>query len=128
VIADKTAAERKLFGTNGVRGRVNRELTPELILKLAMATGTYFEGADLAVGCDGRISGPLLTDLVTSGLVSAGCQVWNLGLVTTPALQFLTKDWGLRGSIMITASHNPPEYNGIKVMGNSGVELRHEDE
>lgn len=128
MIADKTADERKLFGTNGVRGRVNRELTPEIILKLAMATGTYFEGAELAVGCDGRVSGALLTDLVTSGLVSTGCQVWNLGLITTPALQFLTKDWDLRGSVMITASHNPPEYNGIKIMGKSGVELPHEYE
>ena len=128
MIADKTANERQLFGTNGVRGRVNRELTPEFVLKLAMATGTYFKGTDLAVGCDGRLSGPLLTDIVTSGLASVGCQVWNLGLITTPALQFLTKDWGLKGGIMITASHNPPEYNGIKVMGNSGVELPHEYE
>jgi phosphomannomutase/phosphoglucomutase len=128
VSADKTAGERKLFGTNGVRGRVNKELVPELVLGLAMATGTYFKGADLAVGCDGRVSGPLLTDIVSSGLASVGCQVWSLGLITTPALQFLTKDWGLKGSVMVTASHNPPEYNGIKIMGNSGVELPHEEE
>jgi phosphomannomutase/phosphoglucomutase len=128
VSADKTAGERKLFGTNGVRGRVNKELVPELVLGLAMATGTYFKGTDLAVGCDGRVSGPLLTDIVSSGLASVGCQVWSLGLITTPALQFLTKDWGLKGSVMVTASHNPPEYNGIKIMGNSGVELPHEEE
>lgn len=123
-----TVNERKLFGTNGVRGRVNKELTPELVLRLAMATGTYFKGADLVVGCDGRVSGPLLTDIVNSGLASVGCQVWNLGMITTPALQFLTKDWKLKGGVMVTASHNPPEYNGIKVMGNSGVELPHEEE
>jgi phosphomannomutase/phosphoglucomutase len=120
--------ERKLFGTNGVRGRFNKEMTTELVLKLSLATGTYFKGEDLAVGRDGRISGPILLDIVCAGLASTGCQVWNLGMITTPALQFLTKDWGLKGSIMVTASHNPPEYNGIKVMGHSGVELPHEEE
>jgi phosphomannomutase/phosphoglucomutase len=120
--------ERRLFGTNGVRGIVNKELTSELVLKLSMATGTYFKGADLAVGCDGRLSSPLFQDIVCSGLASVGCQVWNLGMITTPALQFLTKDWGLKGSVMVTASHNPPKYNGIKVMGNQGVELPHEEE
>jgi phosphomannomutase/phosphoglucomutase len=119
---------RKLFGTNGVRGVVNKELTSELVLKLAQATGTYFKGADLTVGCDGRVSSPLFLEIVCSGLASVGCQVWNLGMITTPGLQFLTKDWGLKGGIMITASHNPPEYNGMKVMGNSGVELPHEEE
>ena len=89
--------ERRLFGTNGVRGIVNEELTAELVLKLSMATGTYFKGADLAVGCDGRLSSPLFQDVVCSGLASAGCQVWRLGQITTPALQFLTKDWGLKG-------------------------------
>lgn len=120
--------ERKLFGTNGVRGVVNKELTADFALKLSMATGTYFEGADLTVGCDGRVSSPLFLDIVCSGLASVGCQVWNLGMVTTPGLQFLTKDWGLKGGVMITASHNPPEYNGLKVMGNMGVELPHEEE
>ncbi len=120
--------ERKLFGTNGVRGVVNKELTADFALKLSMATGTYFKGADLTVGCDGRVSSPLFLDIVCSGLASVGCQVWNLGIVTTPALQFLTKDWGLKGGVMITASHNPPEYNGLKVMGNMGVELPHEEE
>jgi phosphomannomutase/phosphoglucomutase len=120
--------ERRLFGTNGVRGVVNKELTAELALKLSMATGTYFEGADLTVGCDGRVSSPLFLDVVCSGLASVGCQVWKLGAITTPALQFLTKDWDLKGGIMITASHNPPEYNGLKVMGNKGVEVPHEEE
>jgi phosphomannomutase/phosphoglucomutase len=120
--------ERKLFGTNGVRGVVNNELTPEVVLKLGMATGTFFKGADLTVGCDGRISSPLFLEIISSGLASVGCQVWNLGMITTPALQFLTKDWALKGGVMITASHNPPEYNGLKVMGNKGVELPHEKE
>ena len=120
--------ERKLFGTNGVRGVVNKELTTDLALKLSMATGTYFDGADLAVGRDGRVSGPVFQDIICAGLASVGCQVWNLDLITTPALQYLTKDWGLKGSIMVTASHNPPEYNGLKVMGNCGVELPHEEE
>jgi len=120
--------DRKLFGTNGVRGIVNERLTPELMLKLAMASGTYFRGADVTAGCDGRVSGPIFLELVCAGLASVGCQVWNLGLITTPALQFLTKTWKMKGGAMITASHNPPEYNGLKVMGNHGVELPHEEE
>ena len=119
---------RKLFGTNGVRGVVNKEMTGELALKLAQATGTYFNAADVTVGCDGRVSSPIFLNIVSAGLASVGCQVWNLGMITTPCLQFLTKDWGLKGGIMITASHNPPEYNGLKVMGNRGVELPHEEE
>ena len=119
---------RQLFGTNGVRGVVNKGMTGELMLKLAQATGTYFEGADVTVGCDGRVSSPIFLDIVSSGLASVGCQVWNLGMITTPGLQFLTKDWGLKGGVMITASHNPPDYNGLKVMGNRGVELPHEEE
>jgi phosphomannomutase/phosphoglucomutase len=119
---------RKLFGTNGVRGVVNKEMTGELVLKLAQAAGTYFKGADVTVGCDGRVSSPLFLNIVSSGLASVGCQVWNLGMITTPGLQFLTKDWRLKGGIMITASHNPPEYNGLKVMGDHGVELPHEEE
>jgi phosphomannomutase/phosphoglucomutase len=119
---------RKLFGTNGVRGVVNKEMTSELALRLAQASGTYFEAADVTVGCDGRVSSPLFLDIVCSGLASVGCQVWNLGMITTPALQFLTKDWKMKGGIMITASHNPPEYNGLKVMGDHGVELPHEEE
>jgi phosphomannomutase/phosphoglucomutase len=119
---------RKLFGTNGVRGVVNKEMTGELVLKLAQAAGTYFKGADVTVGCDGRVSSPLFLNIVSSGLASVGCQVWNLGMITTPGLQFLTKDWKLKGGIMITASHNPPEYNGLKVMGDHGVELPHEEE
>jgi phosphomannomutase/phosphoglucomutase len=120
--------ERRLFGTNGVRGIVNEELTAELVLKLSMATGTYFKAADMAVGCDGRLSSPLFQDIVCSGLACVGCQVWDLGMITTPGLQFLTKSWGLKGSVMVTASHNPPKYNGMKVMGNHGVELPHEEE
>lgn len=111
-----------------MRGVVNKELTPEIVLKLGMATGTFFKGADLTVGCDGRVSSPLFLEIISSGLASVGCQVWNLGMITTPALQFLTKDWALKGGVMITASHNPPEYNGLKVMGNKGVELPHEKE
>jgi len=120
--------ERKLFGTNGVRGVVNKELTAELVLKLSMATGTYFKGSDLTVGGDGRVSSPVFIDIVGSGLASVGCQVWDLGMITTPALQFLTKNWNLKGGVMITASHNPPQYNGLKVMGRQGVELPHEEE
>jgi len=65
--------DTKLFGTNGVRGVVNKELTAELVLKLSMATGTYFKGADVCVGCDGRVSSPLLLEIACAGLANVGC-------------------------------------------------------
>ncbi len=116
----------RLFGTNGIRGLANVELTPEFALKIAQAIGTFFEASRVAVGCDGRTSSPMLKSAVVSGLTSAGCKVYDAGMVPTPALQYAVKAYGMDGGVMITASHNPPEYNGIKVMASDGVELPRE--
>ena len=116
----------RLFGTNGIRGLANVELTPEFALKIAQAIGTFFEAGRVAVGCDGRTSSPMLKSAVVSGLTSAGCKVYDAGMVPTPALQYAVKAYGMDGGVMITASHNPPEYNGIKVMASDGVELPRE--
>ncbi|MEM3004200.1 MAG: phosphoglucosamine mutase, partial [Candidatus Bathyarchaeia archaeon] len=70
----------------------------------------------------------MLSDLVSSGLMSSGCTVYQMGLAPTPAVQYLTKTSGLNGAVMVTASHNPPEYNGVKVMDFSGVEIPPESE
>jgi phosphomannomutase/phosphoglucomutase len=119
---------RRLFGTNGVRGIVNRELTLQSVLLLSEAIGTFFGRSKILLGWDGRTSSPMLSDLVTSGLMSAGCTVYQMGLAPTPAVQYLTKTGGLNGAVMVTASHNPPEYNGVKVMDFSGVEIPPESE
>jgi len=113
----------RLFGTNGIRGIVNRELTPSFVLELSEAVGVYFNGGKVALGCDGRTSSPMFMDAAASGLLAVGCDVNDLGLAPTPAVQYNVKASNLDGGVIITASHNPREYNGLKVLDRSGVEL-----
>lgn len=113
----------RLFGTDGVRGVLNADLTPEVVLRLALAIGTYFgPGSRLVVGSDMRSGNTLLTNVVIGGLLSTGVRVVDAGLVPTPALQYYVRSRGFDGGVMVTASHNPPEYNGIKVVMSDGVE------
>ncbi len=118
----------KLFGTNGIRGTVNKELTPEKAIKIASATGTFFGKKNLLLGYDARTSGPMLAKAVTAGLTATGCNVYLAGMAPTPALQYAVKNHCMDGAVIITASHNPPEYNGIKVIWNDGIEISHEQE
>jgi phosphomannomutase / phosphoglucomutase len=118
----------KLFGTNGVRFRPGIDFDLRFVLVLAECIGTYFSEGDVLVGRDGRLSGESLSLLATSGLMSSGRNVGETGMIPTPALQFATRALGYRGGLMVTASHNPPEYNGIKVMGPDGVEIPRLDE
>ncbi len=119
---------RKLFGTNGVRGLVNVELTPEMAVKVGLAIGTFFGRKKLLLGYDARTSGPMLARAVISGLTATGCNVYFAGMAPTPSLQFAVKNHKLDGGVIITASHNPPEYNGIKVIWSDGIETSHEQE
>jgi len=121
-------SERKLFGTNGIRGLVNVELTPEMAIKVGCAIGTFFGRANLLVGQDARTSGSMLAKAVISGLISTGCDVFFAGMAPTPALQFAVKNHKMGGGVIITASHNPPEYNGIKVIWSDGIEISRERE
>ena len=121
----------RLFGTNGVRGIYGQELTNDLVIDFCYALGTYFgEGGKgpIIVGYDGRNSSPVLSRLVGSTLNSAGFDTANAGLVPTPCLQYASKRLGYSAGIMITASHNPPRYNGIKPIAPDGVEIPREDE
>ncbi len=117
----------RLFGTNGVRGVVNRELTPETVLRLSASAG-HLLGREIAVGRDGRTSSEMLARAAISGLLSVGCRVHDMGLLPTPTLQYAVKHLNLNGGIMITASHNPPEFNGVKVILGDGVEAPREIE
>jgi phosphomannomutase/phosphoglucomutase len=120
---------RKLFGTNGVRGLVNIELTPEMAIKVGSAIGTFFgKNKNVLLGHDARTSGSMFANAVISGLVSTGVNVYFAGMASTPALQFATKNHKMDGGVIITASHNPPEYNGIKVIWSDGIETSHEQE
>ena len=104
----------RLFGTNGVRGIFGKQLTFDLPIDLCYSLATYFENSPILIGHDGRKSSQILSRLVCSVLNSAGLDVSNAGLVPTPCLQYATRKLGYNGGIMITASHNPPEYNGLK--------------
>ncbi len=116
------AAMAKLFGTNGIRGIPGKDLTDELVIKVGTAVGRRL-GRDIVVGCDGRLSSPRLSRLITSAINSAGSDVHYVGLAPTPAIQLYAGSGKHTGGVVITASHNPPEFNGIKVMGPNGVEI-----
>jgi phosphomannomutase / phosphoglucomutase len=118
----------RLFGTNGIRGIFGKDLTVDSIVDACYSLGTYFEKGPIVIGYDGRNSSPILSKLVRSTINSAGLEVGNAGLVPTPCLQYAAKRVGYNGGIMITASHNPPEYNGLKAISNDGVEISREDE
>lgn len=120
--------KKMLFGTNGIRGVINVDLTPEFVTKIGMALGAYFSGKEILVGCDCRLGNYMIKSAVVSGLISSGCSVSDAELIPTPALQYAVKYYGFDGGVIITASHNPPEYNGIKVVGENGIELPREEE
>ena len=119
---------RRLFGTNGIRGVVNKELTSQMVIKIGSAIGTFFQHGNLIVGYDARTSGPMFARAVIAGLNATGCNVLLTGMSPTPALQFAVKNHKKDGAVIITASHNPPQYNGIKVVWNDGIELSREQE
>ncbi len=118
---------QKLFGTNGVRGISNESMTPEMALRLGKAIGTYFQG-NIVIATDTRTSNEMLKDSVISALISTGCNVFDAGIAPSPALQYYVKESDADGGVIITASHNPPEFNGIKVVDGDGAELAREKE
>ncbi len=105
----------RLFGSSGVRGLVNVVLTPTLACQVGMATATYTKAKKAFVACDTRVSGQMVEDALVSGLTAAGTDVTLLGIVPTPAVAYLAKNQHADVGFMITASHNPPQYNGIKI-------------
>jgi len=121
-------SSKHLFGTNGIRGLANKELTPEMAINVGNAIGTFFKRGELIVGYDARTSGPMLTKAVIAGLNSTGCNVLLAGMAPTPTLQYAVKHHKPDGGVIVTASHNPPEYNGIKVIWNDGIEISHKHE
>lgn len=120
------------FGTDGVRGIANKTLTPEIAYKLGRIGGYLFKKDDLRakvlIGRDTRISGPMFEGALIAGLLSSGAEVMRLGVITTPGVAYLTKAMGAHLGIMISASHNPFEDNGIKLFGPNGMKLSDEEE
>ncbi|MBP1911244.1 phosphoglucosamine mutase [Thermococcus stetteri] len=111
----------KYFGTSGIREVFNEKLTAELALKVGKAVGTYLNGGTIVIGKDTRTSGDVIKSAVISGLLSTGVDVIDIGLAPTPLTGFAIKLYGADAGITITASHNPPEYNGIKVWQANGM-------
>jgi phosphoglucosamine mutase len=111
----------KLFGSSRVRGLVNVDLTPVLAYKVGLAVATFSEAKKVIVARDTRVSGLMLENAMVSGLLAGGADVNCLGIMPTPALAFLTKKYDADVGVMITASHNPPEYNGIKIFDRNGM-------
>src|SRR5947199_120089 len=113
----------RLFGTNGIRGVAGKEIDSALAFRVGSALGTLFPKYKILIGRDGRISSPMLLEGVAAGLLAHVNNVEDLGLITTPALEFLVKNTSSSAGVMITASHNPPEYNGFKVVDSDGIEI-----
>jgi len=124
----------KYFGTDGIRGTVNQgNITGEKFFKFGLATATYFKNQKKTkqiaiIAKDTRLSGYTLEPALVSGLASGGMHIFTLGPLPTNGLAMLTKSMKANMGIMITASHNPPEYNGIKPVASDGVEISREDE
>ena len=118
----------KLFGTNGIRGVFGETFTLDFVSEITLSLATYFRKGPILVGYDGRESSVIISKIVCSSLNSAGLDCAIAGLIPTPCLQYSTKNLGYRGGIMITASHNPSQYNGIKPTAKDGVEISRDDE
>lgn len=124
----------KLFGTDGVRGLVNKDLDCSLALKLGVSTAhilkekLHKDSLTFLVGADTRVSGDMLKNSLIGGFLSEGCNIIDTGVIPTPAISYLITKYKVDGGFVISASHNPVEYNGIKVFNNSGLKLDDEIE
>ncbi|WP_163327744.1 phosphoglucosamine mutase [Desulfurobacterium thermolithotrophum] len=121
------APKRKLFGTDGIRGIANRyPLTPEMVQKIGVSYGVYLnskypgEKHTVVVGKDTRLSSDMIKSALISGLTATGVDVIDVDVVPTPALSFFIKEGNLSGGVMVSASHNPYEYNGLKFFNKEG--------
>jgi phosphoglucosamine mutase len=110
---------RRYFGTDGVRGIVGEELTPELVERLGRAAALWSGGGRVFIGRDTRASGPMLEEAFAEGVASVGGNAVLGGVLPTPAVALLALDLGT----VVSASHNPPEYNGIKFFDGDGQKL-----
>lgn len=118
----------KYFGTDGIRGKYGDNLDAALAYKVGLAIVAYFGKGEVVVGRDTRVSGPEIEAALIKGLKMGGADVLKVGILPTPAIARTAIKYGALCGIVISASHNPPEYNGIKIFDGSGVKLSEEQE
>ena len=115
---------QSIFGTDGIRGRFNKEINYSLGYKVGYALGLILKNHNpILIGRDTRVSGEILLEAISSGINSAGKEYINIGICPTPAIPFLIRKEKFSSGIMISASHNPPEYNGIKIFDSNGNKI-----
>lgn len=121
---------RRLFGTDGVRGIANEDVSCERCMQIGRALGTVlFSGGSkptVLIARDTRVSSPMLSEAMVCGLLSVGANVVDLGILPTPAVAYLVREYGAKAGVMISASHNPYQYNGIKIFGEGGFKFSDE--
>lgn len=116
------------FGTDGIRGRACEELTYDLAYKCGNSLATIKENSKIIIGRDTRTSGSYLSTAFSLGAMSGGANVIDIGICTTPGIAYITKRMGADFGVVVSASHNPAEYNGIKIFDNNGYKLGDERE
>ena len=116
-----------MTGVSGVRGIVGRSLTPELLTRLGAAFGTYMKAGHIVIGRDTRTSGDMVKYSVFSGLLSTGCNITDIDISTTPSCQIMIEELGADGGVVISASHNPIEWNALKLFKANGMYLNKEE-
>ncbi len=120
---------QSIFGTDGIRGKFNKDLTYSLAYKVGYALGVITKtNCPILLGRDTRVSGYILLEAISRGIIAAGKEFVYLGICPTPAIPFLIKKEKFSSGIMISASHNPPEYNGIKIFDHNGEKIKKEFE
>ena len=112
-----------MISISGIRGVVGDGLTPQIVMKYAQAFGTYLGNGKIVVGRDSRVTGPMFKHAVFSGLMAAGCDIIDIGVCPTPTVEMTVKKLKARGGVVITASHNPLEWNALKLIDSSGMFL-----
>jgi len=112
-----------MISISGIRGIIGDGLTSQTVLKFAQAFGTYLGGGKVVVGRDSRVSGPMVKYAVFSGLMAAGCDIIDIGVCPTPTVEMTVKKLKARAGIVVTASHNPLEWNALKLIDSSGMFL-----
>ena len=122
-----------IFGTDGIRGIANRQISANLAFFVGKSLAIRLlqnekKQQKIVVGQDTRVSGDMIVCALSAGVMSMGVDVINLGILTTPALSFLTKSTQSDFGVMITASHNPAEFNGIKIFDSNGFKLSIKEE